>query len=338
MAERVVIVDRTPGKQVDDLSIERAMLGDAVDLVLLRPTSAGDAGGVLAAADILITWSCFPLDGAAIAGLDRCRAIVCASVGTDHVDMKAARARRLPVCNTPDYGTEEVADHTMALLLGLARRVVALDASVRHGTWDWSVGEGMRRLRGRVLGLVGFGRIGSAVARRAQVFGLDVCFYDPYIPSGVEKSHGVRRVEHLDVLLDQADIISLHTPLTPSTIGMIDGAALARLRPDTLLVNTARGRLVHTAALTDALQAGRLGGAALDVLPDEPTVPAALTGCDRVILTPHAAWYSVESSDEERARAAHIAQRLLRGQPVRDVVDRPGPLVLPGTPPSGADG
>ena len=317
----VVVVDSVRGGYVDDPGIEREVLGDLAEVELQRCLEGAGLDGPASEADVLINWHHIALPAQVLRGLQRCRGIVRASVGYDNIDLDAARDCGIPVCNVPDYGTEEVADHTMALVLALARRLPLLDAHVRQGGWDWRVAAGISRLRGAPLGIVGLGRIGTAVARRAQVFGFDVAFYDPHLASGVEKSHGLTRCEELHELIERSWIVSLHAPLTPETFQIIGATEFDRLRPGAILVNTARGDLVDNRALIQALAKGRLGAAGLDVVSGEPTLPDDIRTSGRVLLTPHAAFYSEASLLELRRKAAAAAGRLLLGQPVRTVLN-----------------
>ena len=171
------------------------------------------------------------------------------------------------------------------------------------------------------LGLIGFGRIGSAVARRAQAFGLGVAFYDPYVPSGTDKVHAVTRHETLEELLDWSQIVSVHVPLTAETRHLVGRAELARLTPETVLINTARGEVLDQEALIESLGARRIGLVGLDVLGDEPNVPEALRTSERVLLTAHSAFYSDAGLTELRYKAAASVLRLLRGQTERNIVN-----------------
>jgi C-terminal binding protein len=317
----VVVVDSMRGGYVGDPDIEREVLEPLAAVELQRCDEGTALAGAAEAADVLIAWHHIALPGDVLGRLRRCRGIVRASVGYDNIDLAAARDLGIPVANVPDYGTEEVADHALALMLALVRRLPLLDAHVRGGGWDWQVVGSVTRLRGATLGIVGLGRIGAAVARRAQAFGLDVAFYDPYVPNGVEKSHGLVRCEELSELIDRSWILSLHTPLTPETRHIIGRPELEQMRPGAILVNTARGDLIDNGALVEALEAGRLGGAALDVLSGEPRVPEEIRSSGRVILTPHAAFYSDASLRELRRKAAESARRLLLGQPLRTLLN-----------------
>jgi D-3-phosphoglycerate dehydrogenase / 2-oxoglutarate reductase len=219
--------------------------------------------------------------------------------GVDSIDTAAARARKVALVAVPDYSLEEVANHTIGLILAMTRGVVRLHAAVRDGQWDFRAAGLLRRSSEQVLGIVGLGRIGAAVAHRARALGFTVVGHDP-----VQSVPGVRPVP-LAELLGASDVISLHVPLTGGTKHLLDDAAFAQLKPGALVVNTARGGLIDTAALGRALAAGRLGGAALDVTDPEPLAPDhSLLHDDRVIVTPHAAFYSEESLAELKRRAA----------------------------------
>jgi phosphoglycerate dehydrogenase-like enzyme len=225
------------------------------------------------------------------------------------------------VCNVPDYGTEEVADHTLMLLLAIARRLFPSADAIRAGGWDVTTAFGTPRLRGRTLALVGCGRIGSAVSLRAKALGMRVVFFDPYKPDGLEKSLGVERVHRLDDLWPQAEFLSLHCPLTRDTRHVVNAASLARLPAGAYLVNTARGPCVDAAALRAALDSGQVSYAALDVIEREPLDDEELRRHPRVVLTPHSAFYSVEGFREMRTKGAEEARRIVLGETVRNPVN-----------------
>jgi D-3-phosphoglycerate dehydrogenase len=248
-----------------------------------------------------------------IDGLPRLRLLVRYGVGVDGIDLDAATARGIPVANVPDYGTDEDANHAVALLLALARRIARLDRQTRAGRWSVFEVQPMHRLLGQTVGIVGCGRIGRRVARKLAGFDVRLLACDPYVtelPPGVTASR-------LDRLLAEADHVTLHCPLTADTHHLIDAAALARMKPTAALINTARGGLVDTAALADALAAGRLAAAGLDVTESEPLDPASpLLRLENVIVTPHAAWYSEEGRSDLKRKVAEEAVRvLLRGEP-----------------------
>src|SRR5687767_2564265 len=236
---RVVITDFVSG----DLAPERAVLGELADLVALDAHSEADLTGHVESADALMLYHNITISQATIERLARCKLIVRCGVGYDNVDRVFARSRGIPVANVPDYGTEEVADSAIGLALTLARGIHFLNSLYRGGAdgWTYRSAVPVRRLRGRVFGVVGLGRIGTAAAVRAKALGMDVAFFDPYKPDGIDKALGIRRVERLTDLLEQAFVLSLHCPLTEETRHLIDAAALARLPRGSYLVNTSRG-------------------------------------------------------------------------------------------------
>ncbi len=260
---------------------------------------------------ILVTFA--PVGRRALAGMSRCRIVVRTGVGYDTLDVAAATERKVMVANVPDYCISEVADHALALLLCLWRRIGELDARVRAQGWTTAL-RPVRRLEGSVLGIIGLGRIGRAVAARARGFGLRIIACDPYVSADVFSALGVESVG-LEGLLGSADIVTLHTPLTQETQGLIRKDTLQRMRATALLLNTCRGGVVVAEDLVEALREGRIAGAGLDVFEDEP-LPRdhALRSLPHVLLTPHAAWYSEESERELRRRAARTVVQALRGE------------------------
>ena len=259
------------------------------------------------------------------AAFERCRIVVRASTGYDNMDLAGWAARGVPVCNVPDYGVTEVADHAIALMLALTRGTISYhEALRREGApgWRFDGAPLVRRLRGAVFGVVGLGRIGLATANRAAAFGMDVVFYDPYLATGAELAVGFRRVDCLTDLLASSDVVSLHAPLTAESRNMIDAAALAAAKPGVVLVNTARGAIVDLDALYLALKRGQVGGAALDVLPQEPFDEAHPLIADwlarepwiegRLALSPHAAFFSPASMVDSRVKAVKVALAYLR--------------------------
>lgn len=326
---RVVVTDfiREP------LDREREVLGDAADVEALDATSEAELVGRIEDADAIMLYHALSITRATIERLQRCRLIVRCGVGYDNVDCAAARERSIPVANVPDYGSEEVADSAIGMMLALARGVHLYNQRLMCGSGPWSYEQArpLRRLRGRTLGIVGIGRIGTATALRAKPFGLHILFHDPYVPDGTDKALGVRRCESLRELLEQSDIVSLHCPLTEETRGLINRESLAWMKPGSYLVNTARGGVTDPAAILEALAAGRLAGAALDVLPTEPPAedePLLVAwrdprhpAHDRLLLNPHAAFYSEEGLDEMRIKGSQNCLRVLRGEPPRNVVN-----------------
>jgi phosphoglycerate dehydrogenase-like enzyme len=225
------------------------------------------------------------------------------------------------VCNVPDYGTEEVADHAIMFLLALVRRLVPSHQAIRSGTWDYRTAVGTPRLRGKTFGVVGCGRIGTAAALRALALGLDVVFYDPYLRQGMDKALGIRRVHRLDDLLEQSHFVSLHCYLDATTRHLINARTLAQMRQGAILINTARGPIVDENALLDALDSGHIAAAGLDVVECEPLDNERLRQHPNVLLTPHTAFYSVEGYIELRTKTAEEVRRILLGEPPRNPVN-----------------
>jgi phosphoglycerate dehydrogenase-like enzyme len=323
---RIVILDSHRGGYLEDTSIEAGVLGSRVDVELVRVERVRDALEHLQGADVVISWHQIALARPDLESLRGCKGIVRASVGIDNIDLEAARELGIELCNVPDYGTEEVADHTFALLLAVVRNVLHVDGSVRSGEWRWQAIGTAPRLRGRRLGIVGLGRIGTAVAMRARAFGLRVAFFDPYVAAGTDKSLGLVRAASLDALLAESDILTLHVPLTPETRGLIGRDELALLPSGAAIVNTSRGEVVEQRALLEALHGEHLLGAGLDVLADEPAVPPELVAHPRVVLTAHSAFYSGEALAELRTKAAGAARRILEKQ--RSGIAREAPQLV----------
>src|SRR5215469_7895427 len=312
---------------------EERVLRDLADVQVLCADHEEQLLGRVEDADALMIYHCLKLTARTIERLTRCKLIVRCGVGYDNVDWKFARQRGIPVANVPDYGTEEVADSAIGLMLSLTRGISLLNSLLRQGGLEWSYSHGapLGRLRGRVLGIIGLGRIGSAAALRGKALGMDVVYYDPYAPDGRDKSLGVRRVETLDELLGEADVVSLHCPLTEETRHLIRAETLEKMRPASYLVNTARGGVVDTSAIPAAIDSGKLAGAALDVLPYEPPAPddplivawrnPEHPAHHRLILNPHTAFYSEEGLLDMRVKGAEACGRALAGLPLRNVVN-----------------
>lgn len=326
---RVVIADFVN----DDLAPEREVLGDLADIVALDARTETELQGRVDNADAVMLYHDVGIRRDTIARLTNCKLIVRCGVGFDNVDHRFARERGIPVCNVPDYGTEEVADSAIGLMLALVRGIYLLNNRLQRGEGPWSYAPSVpvRRLRGRVFGVVGLGRIGTAAAVRAKALGMDVVFYDPLKPDGYDKAVGVRRAESLDELLRQSFVVSTHCPLTPESRHLIDARALSVMQDGSYLVNTARGAVVDTTAIPDAIHSGKLAGAAIDVFPhepppaDHPLVAAwrdPADPChDRVILNPHSAFYSEEGLRDMRVKGAAACRRALLGEPLRNVVN-----------------
>jgi phosphoglycerate dehydrogenase-like enzyme len=304
-----------------EVAVEHAVLDAVADLRLAQTDDEADLAPLVPEADALLVVHTIKVTEKTLARLGRCKGIVRCGVGYDNLDVHAAGSRGIAVCNVPDYGTEEVADHALMLLLAIARRLVPCVEHIRAGGWDVTQALGAPRMRGKTVGVVGCGRIGTAFALRAKALGARVVVCDPYRPDGLDKMLGVERAATLAELLPQCHFVSLHCPLTAETHHLLDDRTLALLPAGAYVVNTARGRCVDGAALLRALESGRVAAAALDVVEREPLDDERLRRHPRVLLTPHAAFYSVEGFAEMRTKGALEARRLVTGEPVRNAVN-----------------
>ncbi len=317
---------------LDESAVESPVLDDIATLVLCRATCKEELAGHLPGADAIMLFHDIPrLGEASFARAPRCKCVVRAGVGYNNVDLAAASRHGVVVCNVPDYGTEEVADHAIMFLLALARRLVPCHQAIRSGTWNYQSAVGTPRLRGKTLGLIGCGRIGTATALRAKALGLDVVFHDPHLRQGMDKALGIRRVFSLDELLEQSHFVSLHCYLDATTHHLIDKARLARMRAGAILINTARGPCVDESALLAALDSGHLAAAGLDVVEREPLDDPRLRDHPRILFTPHSAFYSVEGFIELRTKTAEEVRRILLGEPPRNPVNMGPPTCAQGS-------
>jgi len=300
----------------DTASVERPLLDDIADVKTVWLAFNDPLPADVLEADALILWHGPKITTAEISRMPNCRAIIRNGVGFDSVDIAAAAAAGIPVCNVPDYGTEEVADHTLALTLALYRQLFPLDAEAKRLGWKITVAPRMRRLRTQTFGIIGLGRIGTAAALRAKAFGFRTVFYDPYAVVGLHKAVGVERVDTLEELLRMADVVSVHCPLTNETRGLMGAREIELMRAGAFLVNTARGDIVQKSAVFAALRSGHLGGAGLDVVEGEPLRTADEAATPNLIVTCHAAFCSPEGLVEMRSTSAKIARAAVLGKPV----------------------
>jgi D-3-phosphoglycerate dehydrogenase / 2-oxoglutarate reductase len=242
-------------------------------------------------------------------------------VGYDNIDVSAATENGVVVCNVPDFMTSEVADHAVALILALTRKLDRIGRSTRAGEWNWREFRPVSSLDGKTVGIIGFGNIGRQVAERMRSFRTVVVAYDPYVPHEVMEKLGARFAD-LDELLAVSDVVSIHVPLTKETKQLIGKKELAMLKDSAVLVNTSRGSVIDQEALVESLRKGRIGAAGLDVLAKEPpnsTDP--ILGFENVIVTPHIGWYSEQSSSRLQENAALEAERILTGKPPKHCVN-----------------
>lgn len=255
----------------------------------------------------------------AIASLPELKVLSRYGVGVDNLDLEAASRAGVAVCNVPDYCQDDVSTHAFTLLLDLVRKVTRLAVDTASGGWDFRLAGSVPRTEGKTLGLLGFGAIGRIVARKALGFNMKVLAYDPYVKS---TEMDVRLVG-LDELLRDSDFVSLHAPLTPETEKIVNAESLSKMKDGAYLVNTSRGALVDEKALADALKSGKLGGAGLDVLTQEPPEKEnPLLGLDNIVITPHSSFFSDESFKELKEKAARNMVEVLTGAPVSYLLNR----------------
>lgn len=298
---RVVVLDGG----YDNYDTERRVLAEVGAGIEL---AAG--GGALDGADALLVRES-PVTAAMMDRMPACRAIVRYGIGVDNIDRDAARARKIYVANVPDYGTEEVSDQALALVMAVARRVVTRDREVRDGAWNIGPAQKIYRLAGKTLGLIGYGRIAQAFERKMRGVGMArVMVFDPYatLPADVEAAS-------VESVCREADVVSLHAPLTTETRHILDAQRIALLKPTAIVVNTSRGPLIDEAALVDALKDQRILGAGLDVFETEPLArDNPLRALGNAVLSDHCGWYSEESVQDLQRKAAEEVARVFRGE------------------------
>ena len=318
-----------PERLYADDSVEREVFGKGVTIRVADARTLADlAEAECADVEGLMTLGMW-VQAADIARFPRLRAVVRMGVGYDRIDRAACAARGILVCNVPDYGTTEVADHAMALALSLRRGIVLhheLQGRPAPAAWTYVDTPLIRRSSVQTFGIIGLGRIGSAVALRAKAFGFKVVFYDPHRPNGAELALGIGRAKTLQSLLLQADVLTIHAPLTPETKGMLGLAELATLPYGAVVVNTARGPILDLDALAALLRDGHIAGAGLDVIPIEPPpepppelLRAYRAGEEwlrgRLIVTPHSAFYTPEAWQDIRRKSAETMSAALSNTP-----------------------
>ena len=328
---RVVITDFIN----DSLEIEREVLDGVATVDAYDAYDERELLGKIDTADAVMLYHNLALSAETIQRLERCKLIVRCGVGFDNVDHVLAGQRGIPVANVPDYGTEEVADSAIGMALALTRGINLYNLRMRSqpDPWMYHVAPPLYRQRGRVFGIVGLGRIGTATARRALAMGMDVRFYDPFKPDGYDKAIGVKRVESLQELMSESFVLSLHCPLNEQSRHMVNAETLRWLPMGSYLVNTSRGDVVDTAAIPAAIQEGRLAGAAIDVIAEEPPSPqnpllvawrdANHPAHERLIINPHSAFYCEEGLADMRRKGAEACRRVLTGQMLRNVINKP---------------
>ncbi|MCA9191641.1 MAG: C-terminal binding protein [Planctomycetales bacterium] len=317
----------------EPLGIEREILGDIAEIVALDAPSTEAIDQRAWDADALMVYHFVSIRQPLIERLPNCKLIVRCGAGYDNIDYEFARERGIVVANVPDYGTEDVADFAMALTLSIARGTHLLSHLCQRGTqnWTYELTVPLRRIRGQVFGVIGIGRIGTATALRAKALGFDVAFYDPYVEDGRDKALGVRRVDSLEELASQSNVLSCHCLLSQETYHIVNRELIELMPPRSILINTARGGVVAVDAILYGLESGRLLGAGIDVLEleppanDHPLVQAWRNpqhpAHERLILTPHAAFYSEQGLEDMRRKGSQNVRRALTGEDIRNIVN-----------------
>ena len=301
------------------LEVEKKTLDSMADLIALQTKKPDEFIEQAADCDALLNTYAGPITADVMARMPKCKIIARYGIGVDTIDLEAATAAGIIVTNNPTYCIEEVAEHTMALMLACARKIVFYDRMVRAGRWEVPPGKPLFRVAGSTLGLIGFGNIARQVAVRAAAFGMNVLYSDPY----VKETDQLAKQVDIGRLLKDSDFVSLHPPLTPDTRKMINDDMLRQMKRTAWLINCSRGPIVDTDALVRALDAGTIAGAALDTTDPEPLPnPHPLRERDNVIINPHVAWYSETAMVGLQAGAPGEVRRVLSGEWPINVVNR----------------
>jgi D-3-phosphoglycerate dehydrogenase len=316
------------GHRLASLDIERTTLSGVGEVLDGNTMAASQRTDALRTASVVLLGTSGRLDATTIETMSACRGIVRYGVGVDNIAVGQATALGIPVINVPEYCVEEVSDHTVALILAAGRRLLPGCEAAREGRWGSSFMAGTARLSTRTVGILGFGRIGQEVARKVRPMVARVMVHDPFVPAEDVLERGGIPAD-FETLLETSDFVTINCPLTPETHHIIDAQALVKMKPTAWLINTARGEIVQEQDLVEALESGRIQGAALDVLTDEPPAPGSpLLRMPNVILTPHVAWYSRHAVEDLQRLAAEQALRVLTGGPLQWVVN-PGSRTAP---------
>jgi lactate dehydrogenase-like 2-hydroxyacid dehydrogenase len=319
---QVAVVDWAPQPRGDKKCVvEKDVLGDLATLRYYLCDKEEDWKGSLLKADAILVWHNTQITENIIHKLEKCQCIVRNGAGYDSVDYITAATADIPVCNVPDYGVDEVSDHAIALALNLCRQILPTHEECKK--LDWGMGNRfkIRRFNKMNFGVVGLGRIGGAVALKAKALGFNVCFYDPYLSNGTEKTFGIRRSKNFNEFISNMDVISINCPLTDETKHMFAEKEFTRMSKDAFLVNTARGPIVNKNDLFKALNRKKIAGAAFDVFEDEPLKTKKEASTPNLIMTSHSAYYSIQSVYEMRKNAATVIKNVLTKKAIENCVN-----------------
>jgi|TARA_R110002020_G_scaffold173286_1_gene364095 phosphoglycerate dehydrogenase-like enzyme len=318
----VAVVDWKQSPRGDSKCIvEKEVLGKSTNVKYFLCNNDSDWKGNLLEADVILLWHNTHMSSTVINKLQDCKAIIRNGTGYDTVDWLAAASRDIPVCNVPDYGTEEVADHSIALSLALCRQIIPIDKECKKLGWEIPNKEKIRRLSCMNFGVVGLGRIGTSVALKAKALGFKTWFYDPYLSNGVNKSLNINREKDFTEFLKSMDIISVNCPLTEETRYMFTSKEFKLMKNTSFIVNTARGPIIKKIDLFKALKGNKLAGAALDVIEDEPLRTKEEAETPNLIATCHSGFFSQEASYEMRHSAATIAKAAIQNKELENCIN-----------------
>ena len=311
----IAVVDWKPEPRGDkNCVVEKEAIGKAANVKYFLCDEEKDWRGEVLKADAILLWHNARMSEGVINKLEDCKCIVRNGTGFDTVDITAATCRDIPVYNVPDYGTEEVADQSVALALALCRQIIPNNEHCKDLGWDVQHPKKIRRFSEMCFGVIGLGRIGTSVALKAKSLGFKVWFYDPYLSDGVEKSLGIKRCQNLNDILTNMDVISINCPLTEETHHLITNKEIKKMRRNAFIVNTARGPIIKKEDLFRALNKNRIAGAALDVIENEPLQTTEEGKTSNLIVTPHCGFYSEQSFWEMKHKAASTAKGVLTGR------------------------
>ena len=320
-----------PDVVVPPAQIEHDTLGEQYNIIVGQAQHANDiSDDIWKQSHGILAFHLMDYNSELLSKLENCQIIVRLGVGYDNIDLAEANQRNIAVCNVPDYGTEEVADHALGLLLSLVRSIPSYQQAIKNKNWNRNDNITFR-LSGKTFGIIGLGRIGTAVAIRCKAFGMNVVFYDPYLDDGYDKALGITRADTLEDLLTQCDIISIHTPSTDETRGMVGSDFLGKVKDSCVLINTARGDIINLNELYKSMKSGKVRACGLDVLPieghsnEQDLVIDYENNAewleDKLIVTPHVAYYSAEAYIELRYKAAKQIRDAIEGQVIRNCVN-----------------
>ena len=301
--------------------VERQAISKKAVVKYFTCDKPNDWKGQLLSADIILLWHNTDMPEEVVNKLEGCKAIIRMGAGYDSVDHLTAATRDIPVCNVPDYGTDEVADHSIALALALCRQIIPINEECKNLGWEIPNKEKIRRFNTMRFGVIGLGRIGTATALKAKALGFDVCFYDPYLPNGVDKSLSLARENDFDKFLSSVDVLSINCPLSKETHHMITKKEINKMKKEAFIVNTARGSIIKKDDLFAALRENKIAGAALDVIEDEPLKTKKEAETPNLIVTCHSGFYSLQAAWEMRHKAAAQARHIIEGGEIENCIN-----------------